>query len=186
MRPIFLKGKNIYLGALSPKERLEGYADWINDQETTLFMGSGRFPAAAGDLKAYLNAYSSSKDGMILGVFANKTSKHIGNITLHLIDWRNRNAEIGIIIGDKRSRGKGYATEAISLVVDHAFNKLNLHKLYTGMISGNEASKRAFDKAGFKIEGTLREHFYLNGKYLDCYRLGLLGKDIKKPKDKTS
>jgi RimJ/RimL family protein N-acetyltransferase len=178
MRPIFLKGKNIFLGALSPKDRLEGYAGWINDQETTLFMGSGRFPTAAEDLRAYLKSYNNSKDGMILGIFSNKTAKHIGNITLHQIDWRNRNAEIGIIIGDKRSRGKGYATEAIALVTDHAFNKLNLHKLYTGMISGNEASKRAFEKVGFHVEGILKEHFYLNGTYLDCYRMGFLRRDI--------
>ena len=100
---------------------------------------------------------------------------------MHQISWKDRHAEIGILIGDEKSRGKGYATEAIRLVADHAFNKLNLRKLYTGMVKGNEASKRAFEKVGFRIEGTLREHFYLNGKYLDCYRMGLLRSEyIKK------
>lgn len=174
MRAVFLEGRNIFLGPLSGKEKLEGYAQWINDQETTLFMGSGRFPANEEDLRDYIESYSRSKDGMILGIFLKSTSRHIGNITLHLIDWRNRNAEIGVLIGDRKSRGKGYATEAIMLVADHAFGKLNLHKLYTGMIKGNEASKRAFEKVGFKVEGILREHFYLNGGYLDCYRMGLL------------
>lgn len=84
------------------------------------------------------------------------------------------------MIGDKKSRGKGYATEAIRLVAKHAFNKLNLHKLYTGMIKGNEVSKRAFEKVGFKVEGILREHFYLKGEYLDCYRMGLLKSEYKK------
>lgn len=175
---IFFTGKIVLLRPLSDRDDQIAYSNWINDQETTLFMGSGRFPAVAQDLRAYLKAYSNSKDGMILGIFSNKTAKHIGNITLHQIDWRNRNAEIGIIIGDKRSRGKGYATEAIMLVADHAFNKLNLHKLYTGMISRNEASKRAFEKVGFHVEGILKEHFYLNGTYLDCYRMGMLRKDI--------
>lgn len=174
MRPVFLKGKDIYLGPLSGKARLEGYTSWINDQETTLFMGSGRFPLDEENLKDYINSYAKSKDGIILGIFLKKSSRHIGNVTLHMIDWRNSNAEIGVIIGDKKSRGKGYATEAIRLVADHAFNKLNLHKLYAGMIKGNEASKRAFEKVGFKVEGILKGHFYLNGKYLDCYRLGLL------------
>ena len=80
----------------------------------------------------------------------------------------------------QESHGKGYATEAISLITDHAFNKLNLHKLYTGMVKGNEASKRAFESVGFKVEGILREHFYLNDEHLDCYRMGLLKSEYKK------
>ena len=52
----------------------------------------------------------------------------------------------GVLIGDRKARGKEYATEAISLVAGHAFNTLNFHKLYTGMIQGNEASKKAFEK----------------------------------------
>lgn len=174
MRVIFLEGENIFLSPLSKKHKLEGYASWINNQETTLFMGSGRFPLNKADIREYIKSYSSSKDGMILGIFLKKTSRHIGNITLHLIDWRNRNAEIGVLIGDKKSRGKGYATEAIRLVAGHAFNKFNLRKLYTGMIKDNKGSKRAFEKVGFKVEGVLREHFYLGSKYLDCCRMGLL------------
>jgi RimJ/RimL family protein N-acetyltransferase len=57
---------------------------------------------------------------------------------------------------------------------DHAFAKLNLRKLYTGMVKGNEASKRTFEKVGFKVEGVLREHSYFDGKSHDCYRMGLL------------
>lgn len=178
MRAVFLEGKNIFLGPLSKKGKLEGYTSWINDQETMLFMGSGRFPVNTEDIKDYVDSYIKSKDGMILGIYIKKNKRHIGNITLHLIDWRNRNAEIGILIGNRKFRGKGYATEAIRLVAEHAFAKLNLRKLYAGMIKGNEASKRVFEKAGFKIEGILREHFYLNGKYLDCYRLGLLKTEL--------
>lgn len=77
------------------------------------------------------------------------------------------------------SRGKGYATEAIHLIVEHAFNKMNLRKVYAGMVHGNEASKKTFEAVGFHVEGTLRKHFYLNGKYLDCYRMGLLKSEYK-------
>lgn len=182
-RVIFLKGGNVVLSPLSKEEdSLHDYAQWLNDQETTLFMGSGRFPVTIDGLKNYIDTYNNGKEGTLLGIFSKRTSKHIGNITLHLIDWRNRNAEIGIVIGDKKSRGKGYATEAIRLVAGHAFNKLNLQKIYAGMIKGNEASKRAFEKVGFKIEGVLREHFYLKGKYFDCYRMGLLKSEFKNGK----
>jgi [ribosomal protein S5]-alanine N-acetyltransferase len=174
MRSIFLEGKKIYLSPLSQKLDLKSYASWLNDQDTTLYMGSGRFPATVEGLKEYIRMYNQSKDGILLGIFLKNNSHHIGNITLNSIDWLNRHAEIGIIVGDKKSRGKGYASEAIGLVVDHAFNKLNLHKLYAGMIEGNEASRKAFRKSGFKEEACLRDHFYLNGKYLGCHRMGLM------------
>ena len=176
---VFLESKNIFLCPLTKGDRLDNYASWLNDQETTIFMGSGRFPATIRGLKEYIDSYNKSKDGMLLGIFLKKSSRHIGNITLHQISWKDRHAEIGILIGDIKSRGKGYATEAVRLVADHAFNKLNLRKLYTGTVKGNEASKRAFEKVGFKVEGILREHFYLNGKYLDCYRMGLFKREFK-------
>lgn len=174
MRQIFLEGENIFLSPLSKEDASEDYASWLNDQETTLFMGSGKFPVSIDELKNYIESYNNKKERILLGIFLKKNSKHIGNITLHQIDWINRLAEIGILIGDKKSRGKGYATEAIGLIASHAFNKLNLHKLIAGVVKGNEASKRAFEKIGFKVEGILREHFYLNGEYHDCYRMGLL------------
>ena len=182
MHPTFLNGKNIFLSPLSKEDNLEEYGKWINDQETTLFMGSGRFPVGIHELKDYIDHYNSSKDGMLLGIFLKKTSEHIGNITLHQIDWRNRFAEIGILMGDKTARGKGYAREAIRLVAQHAFDKLNLRKLYAGMIEGNEASKKAFEAVGFKVEGVLREHFFLSRKYLNCYRMGLLKNEYENKK----
>jgi [ribosomal protein S5]-alanine N-acetyltransferase len=172
MRPIFLEGKRVFLSPLSQKHDLKAYECWLNDQETTLYMGSGRFPVTIKGLKEYIESFNKSKEGMLLGIFLKKSAKHIGNITLHMIDWKNRNGEIGIIIGDKKSRGKGLATEAIQLIVEHAFAKLNLHKLYAGMIESNEASKKAFMKCGFKEEALLKEHFYLKGEYLDCHRMG--------------
>jgi RimJ/RimL family protein N-acetyltransferase len=178
MAPVFLKGKSIFLGPLSANDNLDEYASWINDQETTAYMGSGRFPASADSLKEYINAYSGSKTGMLLGIFLNSSGEHIGNITLHQIDWVNGLGEVGIIIGSRKARGKGYAEAAIRLIAGHAFNRVNLRKLYAGMIEGNDASKKAFEKVGFKVEGTLRQHFQLNGVCLDCYRLGLLKSDF--------
>ena len=85
-----------------------------------------------------------------------------------------------VLIGDRKSRDKEYAIEAISLVGGYAFiTCYNLHKLYIGIIQGNEASKRAFEKVGFKVEDILEEHFYLNDKYLACYRMGLLKNEHK-------
>lgn len=174
MKTRYLVGRRITLGLLSAKTDLSRYANWVNDQETTHFMEVGRFPVSIQDLQRYIRSYARDKNGMLLGIYLNGDKKHIGNITLHGIQWKDRFGEIGILIGDKMARGKGYATEAIRLLVAHAFDRLNLHKLYCGMIEGNEASRQAFLRNGFKEEGVLRKHFFANGSYRDCYRMGLL------------
>jgi RimJ/RimL family protein N-acetyltransferase len=174
MHSVFLQGKSIFLGPLSKREKFSEYVSWLNDQETTLFMSSGKFPATMDALPDYVASYEKNPCGMLLGIFLKSSKKHIGNITLHQIDWRDRHGEIGIMIGDKKQWGKGYGKEAIALVLYHAFNKLNLHKVCAGFIDGNIGSQKAFAALGFKVEGVLREQFYLNNRYYDCCRVGLL------------
>jgi len=176
-RPVFLEGENIFLSPLSAEDELGTYCEWVNDQETTVFMGSGKYPLTVADLKNYIMSFQGSRNGMLLGVFLKKELKHIGNVTLQQADHKDRRAEIGILLGDKKARGKGYATETLGILARHSFNKLNLNKLTAGIVKGNDASQKAFAKAGFKVEGTLREHFYLNGEYIDCIRMGLLRRE---------
>ncbi len=156
---------------------MDSYAQWLNNQDTTLFMWSGNFPETIEALREYVDHFNKNKQGFLLGIFLKNSSAHIGNIAINKIDWKNRFAEIGIVMGDQESRGKGYATQALKLVVEHVFMKLNLRRLFAEIVEGNDASKRIFTKVGFKLEGTYREHFYLNRKYYDCHLYGLLKKE---------
>ena len=82
--------------------------------------------------------------------------------------------ELGIVIGEKEFWGKGYATEAIKLMASYAFDTLNLHKITAGCYVSNEGSKRAFQKAGFEVEGIRKSHCFCHGSYIDTVLLGLL------------
>jgi len=179
MRPVFLKGENIMLSPLSAKHDLTDYASWLNDQETVLFIAGGKFPSTKEALAEYIDSCKHSNEGMLLGIFLNKSYKHIGNIALNHIMWKDRYADIGVLIGDKKSRGKGYAIEAVKLLTEHAFYKLNLHKIYAGMVKENKASINAFNRLGFKIEARFRKHCFVNNRYLDCYKMGLLKEEYK-------
>jgi len=101
------------------------------------------------------------------------------------MDPQNRNAEIGILIGEKQHHGQGYGKEATSLLIDHAFNRLNLHKITTGMVLENFPSKKMFEALGFVQEGNLREQFFLNGRYCDSLRYGLLASEWRAKKNKN-
>ena len=180
MIPVFLENDRLYLRTLSKEDDLKNYECWINNQANTIYMGSGNFPETSSSLKKYVEDFEGSKNGILLGIFLKETDAHIGNITLQQINWKDGYGEIGIIIGDEKQWGKGYATDSIRLVVEHAFNKLNLRKIYSGIVDGNGGSIKAFEKVGFKKEGLLREHFYLNNKYHDYLRYGLLRKECKR------
>lgn len=173
MKSVFLEGKDIYLGPISINDKLDKYESWLNDQELTKYMSSGNFPITIEGVKNYIIACIKSKEDLLLGIFLKKGKKHIGNVKLHQIDWINRHAGMGIIIGDRNYWGKGYATEVINLITKHAFAKLNLRKVYAGVIDGNDGSKRAFEKVGYVVEGVMKEHFIFEDKYLDCYLMAI-------------
>jgi len=99
----------------------------------------------------------------------------IGAIGLSNIDWRNRTAEFGrFLIGEAKYRGWGYGMEAVFLLLDYAFNHLNLNKIWLETMALNEGARAVYQKMGFQEEGILREQKFKNGKYIDVYIHGLL------------
>ena len=144
-------------------------------------MESGRIPLSKEQLREFIKAEYQNKN-VFLGIVTKSDGKHIGNIRLHSINYMNRTGEIGVMIGDKNSRGKGFGAEALSIMANHAFSRLNMNKLSAGLITENIASQKFLEKVGFKLEGTLREHYFFDGKYYDCFRYGLLLKDFDRGK----
>lgn len=176
-RPVFLAGERINLCPLDPADDLADYTGWVNDQDTTRYMGAGKAPMTASQVRAYVERYGASGE-FLLGIFVKETGRHVGNIALHSFDRQNRHAETGIMVGDAGSRGKGYGLEAMRLLCRHAFQRMNLNKVTAGVVEGNKASLRLFEKAGFQREGLLREHFFLDGQYQNYVKLGLLRSDL--------
>lgn len=100
--------------------------------------------------------------------------KMIGTSGFHGLDWRERNAELGIMIGAKEEWNKGYATEAMQLLVQIGFETLNLHRLYLRVYERNRAAIRAYEKAGFVHEGRQRQANYDEGVYSDVLMMSIL------------
>src|SRR3990167_7057077 len=157
MKSVFLESKNIFLRPLSKDDSFDNYANWLNDQKTTLFMGSGRFPINVVDLKNYIDSYNNSKDKMLLGIFLKKSSEHIGNITLHMIDWKDRHAEIATVAKKYgadvlyRSGVAGFFKDTIrkrtyrNILDDKFFNINYLDNMVLNYLNGDEASGKDFN-----------------------------------------
>lgn len=112
--------------------------------------------------------------GYSFGVFKNEDDTLIGAISLFQILWEDlQSAFIGYFL-DRGHNGKGYATEAIKLIVDFAFNELNLHRIEAGVMPHNQASIRVLEKAGFHKEGIARKNVKINGKWEDHQVLAII------------
>lgn len=111
---------------------------------------------------------------MICRMLRRPDDVHVGNVALHGFDPVHRRMEIGIVIGRADARGQGLGRAACSLLVEFAFNHLNIHKITAGTVVENEPMTKAFLSLGFAIEGTLLSHYYLNGRYIDVHRFGLV------------
>jgi len=96
---------------------------------------------------------------------------HIGNISFQSINWVNRSAEFAVVIGDTNYWKKGICTTVGQWLFEHGFNKLNLHRIWSGTAAVNTGMIKVFKKLGMKEEGRFREGTYLAGDYYDvvCY-----------------
>jgi RimJ/RimL family protein N-acetyltransferase len=170
----FLSGPRLDLREVRPDDVTGGYYQWMNDPEVTHYLESRFFPNSVEGLRTYVAERHADRTNVFLALVVRDGARHIGNIKLGPIDWIHRRADIGILIGEKDCWGAGFATEAIRLVIEYAFLRLNLHKVTAGCYDPNVGSIRAFEKAGFVREGVRREHFYCDGRYLDLILLGLI------------
>lgn len=98
----------------------------------------------------------------------------IGYVDLFDFEPQQRRAGVGILIGDKNERSKGYATEALKLLCKYSFDILNLHQLYCHIDNDNIISLQLFEKVGFTKCGELKEWIVFDGKWRDVTMMQLL------------
>lgn len=180
-RDIFIQGKNVILKALSEDDVTQsGWYGWFNDAETTQFMQQRYFPNTVQKQRKYFQeAILGAADKIQLGILPKGEKQIVGVISLDNIDFLNRKADLSIVIGEKKFLGKGVGTEAVTLLLGHAFWKLSLHKVGLGVLSTHTAAIRTYEKAGFVIEGILRDEVLLENQYHDVTRMGILAEDFK-------
>ncbi|MGP4074750.1 GNAT family N-acetyltransferase [Halobacillus sp. K22] len=89
----------------------------------------------------------------------------IGIVSLINIDYKNRNAECIIDLGNEDYWGRGYGKEAMNELLKYSFLELNLHKVYLKVFSFNERAIRLYERLGFEREGEQKEQLFRNGAW---------------------
>lgn len=160
-----LIGKNIELKCLT-EEHHSLLLEWFNEHE---FWGSffNIWPTSMSGINHLLNEY---KDGAWYVIYNRADNKPMG-IILNFYPYAGYGdtyfgQEIGYIV-HPIGRGKGVASQATSLLVNHLFNATQVMRIIASVVVGNEASCKVLQKAGMTLEGIERKKFYLHGAFMD-------------------
>jgi [ribosomal protein S5]-alanine N-acetyltransferase len=158
-------GRTVTLAPIK-SEHLAHYLEWFADPEVTRFL-SRDMSVTLKQEEEWLDQVSRSETDVAWGLFVE--GQHIGGTGITQIDWRNRRAVTGTIIGDKSWWGRGIASESMSLRTRYAFEELGLEKLMTNVSEGNVASRRALEKAGYQTVGIYRHHVFRHNRWWDTW-----------------
>lgn len=155
---IFLGGTIVYLRKPNLQtDVIEGeWHYWFNDYEITQYLVHGVFPVSREQELEIVKKNMERSDTLLLTVVDIESNRPVGLVSLCNIDFINRRAEIVIVMSKQKKLGA--ALEAMALLTQHAFDRLNLDKVYAGHHEKLWKFVNNLELIGYKIEG-YREKF---------------------------
>lgn len=171
-----IEGGKVRLIALK-EENLPIYRRWIDDPEVADFLASMDFPVSLAEERQWFERATVSGARELNLTIETKQGKPIGNISLMDIHCVNRNAQLGIVIGEKQYWGKGYGEDAIRALLSFAFGSMGLNKVELKLNENNKRALSCYRKCGFKPEGRKRKQLFYRGEYCDELIMGILKRD---------
>lgn len=168
-------GERLRLRA-AEREDLPRFVAWLNDPEVTQFLLLN-VPMSMADEERWFTQMQSqhpTEHVRVIEIKEGEAWRPIGNTSFMDIQWVNRLAEIGIFIGEKALWNHGYGREAMSVMLKHGFEDLNLNRIFLRVYEHNLRGIRAYEHAGFKHEGRMRQGVYKAGRYYDVLLMSVL------------
>lgn len=150
------------------------FVKWINDPEVTAFLLLEP-PISLEEEERWFQDVQKGRDKVF--TIETKEGAIIGNIALTGLDWKNRKADMGIMIGEKEYWSHGYGTDAIVALLRYLFGELNLNRVALFTDANNLRALRCYERCGFRTEGTLHEYRFKRGQYIDCIQMAILRQD---------
>jgi len=169
---IELKGSNIYLKTLNSSNLEEKCISWLNDPEINKFLEVRHNIPTFEEQKKHIDTYDNHSS-FYFGVYTNDTNLLIGTISLSR-NIPHQTATYGYLIGERDFWGTSAGIDACCLLMDFAFNDLDIRKVIGNVYQANIGSIFNFKKLGFEKEGCLKEALIFNEKPTDCYYFGLM------------
>lgn len=124
------------------------------------------------DQQAWFERLRANQARQVFAVFSQ--GEHVGNTGFYHIDPVHRRAEFWVLLGHPESRGRGLGKAVLGLMLEHGFGALGLHKIFLHVGEGNLPAKRLYQRFGFRQEALLREHYLIEGAWVNVLGMSLL------------
>ena len=142
------EGSRVTLHTMEDRDATEQYVGWLNDPEVKRYLGTKH--ATIQELRDYIGQKDLQPNALFFGIFLKQDGMHIGTVKLEPIEPEKKCATIAVLIGEKTCWGKGYAAEAMQVLIDWCFRTLGFDEMNLGVIAKNAAAIRAYQKLGFR------------------------------------
>lgn len=174
----FLQGDRVFLRAPEPGDipmitRLENHPD----PRQTLFYA---LPSSQQQQLDKTNRQIQDHHTILFTICRTDTLEPVGQTAFVRIDWVGRMGTFYLGIADKANWSTGFGSEATRLMVDYAFRTLNFNRVELKVAAENTAAYRVYEKTGFRLEGTLRQAMFHEGRYCDFHVMGILREEFNR------
>ena len=178
-------GNKVSLRAIEEGD-LPQLRDWRNNEEFRKYFRETR-ELNLNDQKNWFDKFVVKNENTIMfGIVENSTKKLIGVCGLCYINWIHKNADLSLYIGKNDlyidTKKDGYAWATLDTLFEYAFNRLNLHKIWTEIYEFDKAKNALLPSYGFQKDATLRDNYFYDGKYMNSYIYSILNKEWCKEK----
>lgn len=175
MRDLF-EGKLVRLAGIDPEEASRSFAQWNRDSEYLRLLDSDPpHQRSSKAIQAWIEKdIENNPDMYWFAIRALEDDRLLGDITLSVINWGSGEAFAGVGIGARALWGQGYGTEALQMVLRYGFVELNLRRISLTVFAYNQRAQRSYEKAGFRLEGRLRQAMGREGRRWDILYMGVL------------
>jgi RimJ/RimL family protein N-acetyltransferase len=170
-----MTGKKVFLSPINVEDAAT-FTEWLNDMEVTKYLTTIREAITLTKEREILEKMAKSEHVYI--VVDLEINKVIGIAGLHHIDPYSNTCELGLFIGDKDYWNQGYGEEASRLLLDYAFNILNMHNIMLRVFAYNIRAVKCYEKIGFREIGRQREAYQIAGNRYDIIFMDLLSEDF--------
>ena len=179
MDNLLFTGEKVRLAAEDAETMAKALSRWSGNSEYLRMLTTN--PAVPFSQKAtkkwldeFLGKIEEQPDHFPFAIYTLEDNRLIGHIGLDGIQWNHGDAFVGIGIGERDFWSKGYGTDAMRVLLRYAFMELNLHRVTLDVFEYNPRAIRAYEKAGFVIEGRSRQYLLREGKRWDMIFMGIL------------
>jgi len=165
-------GKLVTLRAIEPKD-LPWLQKWSNHPETQYMLGGWHFPSSTAVMEKWLKDVQFDTINQRYAI-STRQDKLIGTANLTNINWKDRHAFTGVMIGPTELRGNNFGTDTVMAIMRYSFEELALERLDTTIIEYNKPSYRLYiNRCGWKEEGRKKNYYWRKNRFWDQIIIGI-------------